>query len=160
MSERITRRLSKDCVELFPDRALPMKVYQDETDIAYRMSDTMWELVNKLCDYENLEDQLKAKGIAINADAIASNIISSVDDLSPKMLEAAYRKRELEYRTEDARRQIEEQVDDDDPVTKAVIMEAADVLAERFIDNYDCNVSENQLWSNVISQYIETDMQP
>jgi hypothetical protein len=160
MSERITRRLSKDCVELFPDRALPMKVYQDETDIAYRMSDTMWELVNKLCDYENLEDQLKTKGIAINADAIASNIISSVDDLSPKMLEAAYRKRELEYRTEDARRQIEEQVDDDDPVTKAVIMEAADVLAERFIDNYDCNVSENQLWSNVINQYIETDMQP
>lgn len=160
MSERITRRLSKDCVELFPDRALPMKVYQDETDIAYRMSDTMWELVNKLCDYENLEDQMKAKGIAIDADAIASNIISSVDDLSPEMLEAAYRKRELEYRTEDARRQIEEQVDDDDPVTKAVIMEAADVLAQRFIDNYDCNISENQLWSDVIRQYIETDTQP
>jgi hypothetical protein len=120
----------------------------------------MWELVNKLCDYENLEDQLKAKGIIIDADTIASNIISSVDDLSPEMLEAAYRKRELEYRTEDARRQIEEQVDDDDPVTKAVIMEAADVLAERFIDNYDCNISENQLWSNVINQYIETDMQP
>jgi hypothetical protein len=137
-----------------------MKVYQDETDIAYRMSDTMWELVNKLCDYENLEDQLKAKGIAIDANAIASNIISSVDDLSPEMLEAAYRKRELEYRTEDARRQIEEQVDDDDPVTKAVIVEAADVLAQRFIDNYDCNISENQLWSNVINQYIETDMQP
>lgn len=158
MSERITKHIDADCVELFPDRALPMKVYRDETDIAYRMSDTMWELVTKLCEYENLEDELKTKGITVEADAIASHIVSSVDDLSPEMLEAAYRKRELEYRTEDARRQVEEQVDDDDPVTKAIVMDAADLLAERFLYNYDCNIPENQLWSNVISQFIENDM--
>lgn len=160
MSERITKRIAPDCVELFPTSAIPMKVYRDETGIAYHMSDTMWELVTKLCDYENLEDKLEAKGISMDADAITSHIVSSVDDLSPELLEAAYRKRELEYRTEDARRQVEEQVDDDDPVTKAILMETADVLAERFLDNYDCNIPENQLWSDVISQYIETDIRP
>lgn len=158
MSERITKHIDEDCVELFPGSTLPMKVYRDETDIAYRMSDTMWELITKLCKYENLEDELKAKGIALDAGSIASHIISSVDDLSPEMLEAAYRKRELEYRTEDARLQIEEQVDDNDPVVKAIIIDAAEVLAERFLDNYDCNTPENQLWSNVISQYIETEI--
>lgn len=158
MSERITKRIDEDCVELFPGSALPMKVYRDETDITYRMSDTMWELVTKLCEYEHLEDDLKAKGIALDAGSIASHIVSSVDDLSPEMLETAYRKRELEYRTEDARLQVEKQVDDNDPVTKAIVMEAADVLAERFIYDYDCNIPENQLWSDVIRQYIETNI--
>ena len=102
MSERITKRIDDDCVELFPGSTLPMKVYRDETDIAYRMSDTMWELVTKLCEYENLEDELKTKGIALDAGSIASHIVTSVDDLSPEMLEAVYRKRELEHRAEDA----------------------------------------------------------
>lgn len=159
MSERITKRIDADCVELFPERALPMKVYRDETDVAYHMSESMWSLVNKLCDYENLEDKLKAKGITLDADTIVSHIVSSVEDLSPEMLEAAYRKRELEYRTEDALRQVEEQVDDDDPVVKAIVMDAAEVLAERFLDNYDCNIPENQLWSNVISQFIENEVE-
>lgn len=102
MSERITKLIDEDCVELFPGSALPMKVYRDETDIAYHMSDTMWELVTKLCEYENLEDELKAKGIALDADSITSHIVSYVDDLSPEILEAVYRKRELEHRAKDA----------------------------------------------------------
>lgn len=102
MSERITKRIDDDCVELFPGSTLPMKVYRDETDIAYQMSDTMWELVTKLCEYENLEDELKTKGIALDAGSIASHIVTSVDDLSSEMLEAVYRKRELEHRAEDA----------------------------------------------------------
>lgn len=115
----------------------------------------MWVLANKLCSYENLENNLKAKGIALDADSITSHIVSTADDLSPELLEAAYRKRELEYRSEDARRQIDEQVHEDIE-TKGILREAADVLAEQFIDKYDCNISENQLWSNIISDFIKT----
>lgn len=155
MSERITRRIDDGCIELFPNSALSMKIYRNETDVVYHISNNMWVLANKLCSYENLENNLKAKGIALDADSITSHIVSTADDLSPELLEAVYRKRELEYRSEDARRQIDEQVHEDIE-TKGILREAADVLAERFIDKYDCNISENQLWSNIISDFIKT----
>lgn len=158
MSERITKRIAADCVELFPNDALPMKIYRDETDIAYHMSENMWTLVTKLCEYENLEDKLKAKGIALDADTIESHIVSSVDDLSQEMLEDAYRKCAIKYRTEEAYYYIDKQVDEDDPATKAILIESAEELAEKFIDNYDADVPESQIWSNVISQYIETEL--
>lgn len=160
MSERITKRIAADCMELFPTGATPMKIYRDKTNITYHISDNMWNLVAKLYEYENLENKLKNEGIQLDAAAIASHIISSVDNLSPKMLEAAYRKHELEYRTEDARRHIEEQIDDNDLTTKAILMESAEILAERFINKYDCNIPENYIWSNLIDQYcIEAELE-
>lgn len=158
MSERITNRINTDCVELFPNSTLPMKVYRDESDIAYHMSENMWTLVTKLCEYETLEDKLKTKGIDLDEDYITSHIVSSVDDLSPEMLEAAYRKRKLEYLAKEACRQIDEQVFDKYPDTKAALKKATDVLAKRFINNYDGNLSDEANWNHVISHYIEYDL--
>lgn len=158
MSERITKRIDADCMELFPNDALSMKVYQDETSIACNTSGTIWKLVNKLYEYENLEDQLKTKGITMDADTIASHIVTSVDDLLPEMLEAAYRKQELKYRITEAYLQIEEIVYDKYPDTKAKCKKAARVLAERFIKNYDDSTPDDQQWNKVISDYIDYDL--
>lgn len=158
MSERITKRLDDDSIILFPTRTLPMKMSRNEADLALQTSGNMWELACKLCDYEDLEEKLQNKGISCNINDIASHIVTSVDDLSETMLEDAYRKKEIEYRTQDALRQIEDIIDDDEPVTKAMLMAAADVLAERFLDNYDCNIAENQLWDITINNYISDEL--
>lgn len=158
MSERITKRLDDDSIILFPTRTLPMKMSRNEADLALQTSGNMWELACKLCDYEDLEEKLQNKGISCKINDIASHIVASVDDLSETMLEDAYRKKEMEYRTQDALRQIEEIIDDNEPVTKAMLIEAADVLAERFLDNYDCNIAENQLWDNTINNYISDEL--
>lgn len=158
MSERITKRIDADCMELFPNDAPSIKVHKNETSIACNMPGIIWKLVNKLYEYENLEDKLKAKSIAMGADTIASHIVTSVDDLSPEMLEAAYRKQELKYRITEAYLQIEEIVYDKYPDTKAKCKKAARVLAERFIKNYDDSTPDDQQWHKVISDYIDYDL--
>lgn len=158
MSERITKRIDVDCIELFPNDALSTKVFRDDTSITCNMPGTIWKLINKIYEYENLEDQLKAKGIAIDTNEIVSHIVTSVDDLSKEMLSAAYRKQELNYRITEACLQIEEQVDDEYPDTKAELKKAARVLAERFLKNYDNSLTDEANWENVISHYIYYDL--
>lgn len=158
MSERITKRIDVDCIELFPNDALSTKVFRDDTSITCNMPGTIWKLINKIYEYENLEDQLKAKGIAIDTDEIASHIVTSADDLSKEMLAAAYRKQELNYRITEACLQIEEQVYDEYPDTKAELKKAARVLAERFLKNYDDSLTDEANWNHVISHYIYYDL--
>lgn len=66
--------------------------------------------------------------------------------------ELIYREKELEYRIQDAKRHARNmgancKLTNDDYVT----------IAQTFIDDYDCNVAENDQFENIIKKYIETD---
>ena len=95
--------------------------------------------------------------------------------LTAEELEQAYREKELQYRKEDAKRQLLVLVgleDDDDLKDPAAVKNAIESfeqygtgktpfdfieddefitdVAKDFIDEYDCNVAENALWESVL----------
>lgn len=65
----------------------------------------------------------------------------------PSLIETAYRMRELEYRTNDAKAHANE------TFGKTIDDDTAKQLALLFINNYDCNITENDQWDNILSQY-------
>lgn len=65
--------------------------------------------------------------------------------------ELIYREKELEYRIQDAKRHarnmnVNHKLTNDDYVT----------IAQTFIDDYDCNVAENDQFESIVKKYIET----
>lgn len=65
----------------------------------------------------------------------------------PSLIETAYRMRELEYRINDAKMHA------NDTFGKTIDDATAEELALIFIGNYDCNITENDQWDNILSQY-------
>lgn len=69
--------------------------------------------------------------------------------LTPCELEKAYREKEKIYLSEDALQQCNNlgytKVDDAD----------IDILVERFMEEQDCNVAENDTWYYVITEYFK-----
>ena len=69
--------------------------------------------------------------------------------------ESVYRSRLLKYRTQDAKNHIEEMAEINDweetspEIVNELIADAEDI-AEIFLDNYDCNQPENELWESLI----------
>ena len=69
--------------------------------------------------------------------------------MTPEQIEAAYRYKERQYRIEDAENQLElnaDWIEEKCGYSYNEIIEFSEELAERFQDNFDCNVSENDDW--------------
>ena len=79
------------------------------------------------------------------------------DALPSTVVEAAYRKQELSYRTQDAHVHVIDTHETNGRVPDPEAMQSSDFeeIALRFLDDYDCNLSENRQWENVILQYAE-----
>lgn len=79
------------------------------------------------------------------------------DALPPTVVEAAYRKQELSYRTQDAHVHVVDMHETNACVPDPEAMQSSDFeeIALRFLDDYDCNLNENRQWENVILRYAE-----
>ena len=88
------------------------------------------------------------------ADAF-TKIIAETDWLSLKDL--MYREKEREYRVEDAFIQIERYLDENGISLDDAAIDGFDVeyLAQMFEENHDCNIADNDLWQDLIGQYIK-----
>ena len=94
-------------------------------------------------------------------------VVSSVTGASYVMnedqIEAAYRYQETHYREMDAKRFIDERLEwlDGDKnafekeygVSYDDAIEDIDYLASRFMDEFDCNIPENEIWDEVLGEY-------
>lgn len=84
-------------------------------------------------------------------------------EMTEDQIEAAYRYQEEHYREMDAKRFIDERLEwldgDKDAFEKEYgvsyddVIEDVDYLASRFMDEFDCNVPENEIWDEVLGEY-------
>jgi hypothetical protein len=84
-------------------------------------------------------------------------------EMTEDQIEAAYRYQEEHYREMDAKRFIDERLawldDDKDAFEKEHgvsyddVIEDVNYLAGRFMDEFDCNVPENEIWDEVLGEY-------
>lgn len=84
-------------------------------------------------------------------------------EMTEDQIEAAYRYQEEHYREMDAKRFIDERLawldDDKDAFEKEYgvsyddVIEDVNYLAGRFMDEFDCNVPENEIWDEVLDEY-------
>lgn len=75
--------------------------------------------------------------------------------MTPEQIEAAYRYREFQYRISDAKNQIELNIDlieEKYGYSYDEAIEYAEELAECFNENFDCDVPENDAWSNCVEE--------
>lgn len=83
--------------------------------------------------------------------------------MNEDQIEAAYRYQEAHYREMDAKRFIDGRLEwlngDKDAFKKEYgvsyddVIEDVDYLASRFMDEFDCNVPENEIWDEVLGEY-------
>lgn len=83
--------------------------------------------------------------------------------MNEDQIEAAYRYQETHYREMDARHFINERLEwlngNKDEFEKEYgvsyddAIEDIDYLASRFMDEFDCNVPENEIWDEVLGEY-------
>lgn len=79
-------------------------------------------------------------------------------EMTPEQIEAAYRYQENQFRIADAKNQLElnaDWIEEQYGYTYDEILEFAEELAERYHDNEDCNVSENDMWVSQIERMFE-----
>lgn len=116
---------------------------------------TLAEYVKGMLDATSaVETELAQKGISL-VDVTNADPAHIADALPPTIVEAAYRKQELSYRTQDAHVHVIDMHETNACVPDPEAMQSSDFeeIARRFLDDYDCNLSENQQWENVILQY-------
>ena len=90
-------------------------------------------------------------------------VVTSCDgkswEMTPEQIEAAYRYREYQYRIDDAKNQLEWNADwirYEYGYSYDEAIEYAEELAERFQDDFDCNMSENSIWINCITEMFDS----
>lgn len=98
------------------------------------------------------------KDILVVSSATGASYVMTEDQI-----EAAYRYQEEHYREMDARHFIDERLEwadsDKDVFEKEYgvsyndAIEDIDYLASRFMDEFDCNVPENEIWNEVLGEY-------
>lgn len=79
-------------------------------------------------------------------------------EMTSEQIEAAYRYRELQYRISDAKNQLElnaDWIEEEYGYSYDEAIEYAEELAECFDENFDCNVPENEAWSNCITEVFD-----
>ena len=80
-------------------------------------------------------------------------------EMTPEQIEAAYRYKERQYRIDDAYNQLElnaDWIEEKYGYSYNEIIEFSEELAERFQDDFDCNVSENNAWMNCITEMFDS----
>lgn len=118
---------------------------------------TLAEYVKGMLDATGaVETALAQKGIGL-VGVTDADPVRIADALPPTIVEAAYRKQELSYRTQDAHVHVVDMHETNACVPDPEAMQSSDFeeIALRFLDDYDYNLSENQQWENVILQYTE-----
>lgn len=79
-------------------------------------------------------------------------------EMTPEQIEAAYRYKERQYRIDDALYQLElnaDWIEEEYGYSYNEIIEFSEELAERFQDYFDCNESENDAWSDRITEMFD-----
>lgn len=79
-------------------------------------------------------------------------------EMTSEQILAAYRYQENQFRIADAKNQLEfnaDWIEEQYGYTYDEILEFAEELAERYHDNEDCNVSENDMWVSQIERMFE-----
>lgn len=94
---------------------------------------------------------------------VKSTTVNITYEMTEDQIEAAYRYQEAHYREMDAKRFIDERLEwlDGDKnafekeygVSYDDAIEDIDYLASRFMDEFDCNVPENETWDEVLGEY-------
>lgn len=76
--------------------------------------------------------------------------------LADELLEACYHTRELDYRMLDAERHLKAAVSKK-PNYENIPLDREDerIVAERFIENYDSNVAENEQFAHICTEYLD-----
>lgn len=118
-------------------------------------------------DIMNCNNKADAMTIfAINMDSDMNQYFKAVTEGEYKQLQEekrykAYKKQELEFRTEDAKNHMEDSIEyyiEDEDEAKAFLdsvpEEDYEYIAEQFIDRYDCNRNENDLFDWLIEEYV------
>lgn len=96
-------------------------------------------------DYDELAD--KFKGL-LKSWAIVRQ--------TPEQVEEDYRERERDYREQDAYRHLLEYFDGDKEKVDMLYDETdLSLLVDRFEDEFDCNVPENEIWEQVVENYVK-----
>lgn len=91
---------------------------------------------------------------------VVSNVTGASYVMNEDQIEAAYRYKQLQYRIEDAKGHIYDMFNECDcdeaafkeeyGVTYSEILDCAEDIAEQFLDDYDCNVPENDEFAFII----------
>lgn len=123
--------------------------------------DTMLRAADRLDAYDHLDHALTARIADQLTDAQLEVAIADVSDpsltLTDLIVEAAYRQRNLEYRTQDAWHHLSDIIDREPEKYGAIPITDDDAayVAQNFIDEYDCNISENELFDRVCYAYLD-----
>lgn len=91
---------------------------------------------------------------------VVSNVTGASYVMNEDQIEAAYRYQQFKYRTEDAKGHIYDMFNECDcdeaefkekyGVTYNEILDCAEDVAEQFLDDYDCNIPENDEFDFII----------
>ena len=91
---------------------------------------------------------------------VVSNVTGASYVMNEDQIEAAYRHQQFKYRTEDAKGHIYDMFNECDcdeaefkekyGVTYNEILDCAEDVAEQFLDDYDCNIPENDEFDFII----------
>ena len=79
-------------------------------------------------------------------------------EMTPEQIEAAYRYKERQYRIDDAYNQLElnaDWIEEKYGYSYNEIIEFSEELAERFQDDFDCDVPESEVWRNCITEMFD-----
>lgn len=89
---------------------------------------------------------------------IGKNNKRLLENLPEEVLEMAYRKKEMQYLIENAKRHTEDFLNNEYEITgleTPVVSEAVyEAMAKEFLDRMDCNVPENSIWEGVVNDYL------
>ena len=66
-----------------------------------------------------------------------------------------YQGHRFESAVEDAKNHLQDYIEDEDEYETVVNSGLPEVIAERFLDNYDCNVAENDQYESIIEDLLK-----
>lgn len=66
-----------------------------------------------------------------------------------------YQGHRFESAVEDAKNHLQDYIEDDDEYETVVNSGLPEVIAKRFLDNYDCNVEENDQYESIIEDLLK-----
>lgn len=77
--------------------------------------------------------------------------------VSDAIAKAIYRAEELEYTIQDAVNHVDDYISENEFVLTDEEWEQVDYnyLAEKFLDNHDCNIADNDQWEYIVENHIK-----